>query len=1321
MDYFPYSNPDFSQKLQQQQQQKPPPSQQQQTNNPYRQRQVLPDQRQDHPSFTFQNYSTSSQCSRAENTRDAVHVQASTEDHNILYGQNGNTNRRDNNHRNSSTTVTAAATNSPIEKALRSLPQPGQVLLYLQQQSRKQKQSADVGDNTGFVPTWWKQSIDQLTKLLPVKEAGRTENSDQHIVEWTFSSAFSLGQWFLRTFMTVVSSTREKKMKAKEERHNHAVDNSTLPTVLQLAASSLGLLSTAIENWEDSLVYAVVLQSNNDDADDDDNANNKTLLQVLKECVFLQNYFENITDASSPSSLDFEFLNAVSLRCWMAVVQSLDRVHWYATSTVVPGVSSRHILRHDGCDMVWWWERPLYIQNNSQDNDGEKDKVPASTFVDSNISYWKPVAEWALKSLTNVGNNKLMRDYEKTMPPEEIAMATASFLVHYIHHAGVDWMSSDSHAALVQYVLVEAERLTDPNLPEHVSTIFSLTCLHLLSHLLLHQHQENICDDIASGFRDWMPSMVQHVIQATFGSAFAATSPTSMMERPVWATSAKIRLSELTLNILRTWSELSIQNPVFNGYYNGSNVARTAPGRQCIQEAWESLLSDTPSQYQNDTKLGQILTHLLFWYHDCRLEARQILTRVLEEQATTAPLQQEHQNIKQNADKLDSSSQRILTILVQYIRQTEGSTSLVAVTLLRLLLDDRRNVSKHDRLSRSLWKAVDYDFVHVCINLIPRATLPSSTPTVAASTSEHYYRPKVLGLLDVLETIFSCEPSLRRTTVEAMETETVEAFIKILETDNKKTEDSLMMSMEHEDNAYLANDSDSEQSTPTANNLSRIEVDNDGINDTDIGDYERRNGLEATLFKRHNFKGLDSALCVAAACVLALLGNCPAVELAQRSNIERCQQQSRLALLQGHMSSAVQAFVSRMKLSLFMPTLSSQNTETRCNGGIVGSFLSFDMTKRRLRLLMALVSGCDAENEEFLTGLIYASESFQRKEFCSLDQNNRSLNHDLKASHQQKQQLEAENQAHKNKLASQAALFQREKHQMQRYLSQNARKLIQVHQSERSHAESDFREMSKRLQSAEEKVAEADCLVLSSREAEAKIRDGLVQATSRLEQLEAKEQDMIVRIREREQELSRLQLELKSTKESLSSMVEQQEELHERIDEQDRIRGTLEQSQTHLRDNLESLFADMSSLAQIYAKKEQEEASSCENSEALVQKLKRKLEKEKERNAEFQERYRQVQYENEMLSTKYAKVREKLTNERKERQIQEQEAAERQRRREKRNGPVSYINQLHNQAAAAETSKSVVTNRKGSEKENHDSQTHSLSRRSLRSSGRRRK
>ena len=263
--------------------------------------------------------------------------------------------------------------------------------------------------------------------------------------------------------------------------------------------------------------------------------------------------------------------------------------------------------------------------------------------------------------------------------------------------------------------------------------------------------------------------------------------------------------------------------------------------------------------------------------------------------------------------------------------------------------------------------------------------------------------------------------------------------------------------------------------------------------------------------------------------------------------------------------------------------------------------------------------------------------------------------------------------------------------------------------------------MSKRLQSAEEKVAEADCLVLSSREAEAKIRDGLVQATSRLEQLEAKEQDMIVRIREREQELSRLQLELKSTKESLSSMVEQQEELHERIDEQDRIRGTLEQSQTHLRDNLESLFADMSSLAQIYAKKEQEEASSCENSEALVQKLKRKLEKEKERNAEFQERYRQVQYENEMLSTKYAKVREKLTNERKERQIQEQEAAERQRRREKRNGPVSYINQLHNQAASAETSKSVVTNRKGSEKENHDSQTHSLSRRSLRSSGRRRK
>lgn len=79
-----------------------------------------------------------------------------------------------------------------------------------------------------------------------------------------------------------------------------------------------------------------------------------------------------------------------------------------------------------------------------------------------------------------------------------------------------------------------------------------------------------------------------------------------------------------------------------------------------------------------------------------------------------------------------------------------------------------------------------------------------------------------------------------------------------------------------------------------------------------------------------------------------------------------------------------------------------------------------------------------------------------------------------------------------------------------------------------------------------------------------------------------------------------------------------------------------------------------------------------------MQKAKKKLQAEHNKNEILEESELRLQRENERLLRKLARSKEKLEQERRERQ-EEME-------RRKRHGPVSYINQLHDESMTSEKS-----------------------------------
>jgi chromosome segregation ATPase len=165
----------------------------------------------------------------------------------------------------------------------------------------------------------------------------------------------------------------------------------------------------------------------------------------------------------------------------------------------------------------------------------------------------------------------------------------------------------------------------------------------------------------------------------------------------------------------------------------------------------------------------------------------------------------------------------------------------------------------------------------------------------------------------------------------------------------------------------------------------------------------------------------------------------------------------------------------------------------------------------------------------------------------------------------------------------------------------------------------------------------------------------------------------------RAKELDRVAQELQSTKPKLQRMMRNEKKMLAHIELQDASIQTLDEAHASMKDSLETLFADMVSLAKLYESKEKEEHKSREQEESTIEDLTRQLRAERARYAQLEETYRQTEVNNNMLSSKYEKVRKLLEQEREERNNESARFAAEQR---KRFVPASYMSHLHTSSAS---------------------------------------
>jgi len=418
---------------------------------------------------------------------------------------------------------------------------------------------------------------------------------------------------------------------------------------------------------------------------------------------------------------------------------------------------------------------------------------------------------------------------------------------------------------------------------------------------------------------------------------------------------------------------------------------------------------------------------------------------------------------------------------------------------------------------------------------------------------------------------------------------------------------------------------------------------------------------------------MESSVRMAAATVLAILGE-------YRGDCAD-DDASRVSILQNRMTDAVHAFVGDHHLSF-----SCQSTD--CTQ-------SHDMTRRRIRLLSCLAT---PENEDYLATLLYSGELQHRRTLHSLTANVQRLQQTIEDSHNREKQLLLVKESCFEKLSAQAIAFQRQKCEFQRSTTQNAKALVQVHQAERSKVELRSQELADRLRDTEQRLAEASRAAEVSHRVELESKAALDDAEAKVAELASHEQEAVRREHECRRKLGQVAEDLRSTTSRMEQMKRNEEKMMAQIAVQKESLANMDDSNLAMRDSLESLFADMVSLALLFEKKEGEEKAFRENAQVSVQRLKQELEAERARSAELEDKFIQTECQNDMLSRKYERTREKLEREREDRQ---KDAVERLRRA----GPVSYINQLHQSNASEKHFKDVSGSSRSRENDSNSSNT----------------
>ena len=428
-----------------------------------------------------------------------------------------------------------------------------------------------------------------------------------------------------------------------------------------------------------------------------------------------------------------------------------------------------------------------------------------------------------------------------------------------------------------------------------------------------------------------------------------------------------------------------------------------------------------------------------------------------------------------------------------------------------------------------------------------------------------------------------------------------------------------------------------EEDTPQANNLSKL-MDDSHIS---LVDVEKETGQQP--------RGLDRSVQLATGIVLVRMA----------STLD--------SILQKRMCKAIQEYIGNVKM-LELAT-------------------SRDWTRRlfRLQSLLAITGG---EQEEVLAAAIFHVHQCHRQELQSRDEEIIIYKKQLRDAQDRIDELSREKTLLQRAVKTNAMVFERDMKKATRAAGSKAKQLAEVHIGERKLAEEKLAEVMVRMNVAENRQRDAEQQLQAQIGMYQEKVEELAEAKSRVDELTRKQAENQMNVEQCKLDTMRLMTEVDGARDFAEEMEARYKSAARRLESSQANLQAAKVAYSELQEEVESICGSLVSLSTIYQVKEEDIVNMHDAFDRKAKDAKRKVEVERSRVEELEAETDRLQRDNERMLKKLTRVKDELEEERRDR-------AEESARR-KRNGPVSYINQLHNSTASEKdlTSKNPKSARK---------------------------
>ena len=1072
-----------------------------------------------------------------------------------------------------------------------------------------------------------------LASVQVLKEQLKVRRGNEH-VQWSAELAREFGTMVMNVNCIVRYASFGSE----------AATNADVATSEAVGAAVLGLLATVMEDWEDHVLYAVIVQEGNSN---DGNSNiscgdggEKT--ETSKKLVCWEHLLDMLTQLSVRSDITNnahhderhrgESIHQNAIICLATAWRCLERLEQFTTLT--SGNNNGGYSSREQRGIPWWISEGQLMnslsvtslqslcriycssdsepdddfsfqqfQQESQGGDQEQRKISLLTIVVILLRYQLlELSTSSVSSTTTISASSSMGGCI-TIPERKLSELTSKLIkeIQILNHSVLSPSSS-------KYTLPIA--------------MVSMSALSLLQRSMASSEHDSLFHGLNQTIQS--TGLVENLVQFTFFSSVSTDG-----NGPRWTTASLRKghyLQSFGLHLFSCWS--FCDNAAWKVL-----VANLEPKLNfLIDTFWSNLLENgysthpqNPSMNDGCTLEGQ-LPVILWLYFYMRGHARYRLSLVLEKTlgdlggAVASVQQPQCGSTTQNI--VTTSKERALGKLVHSLfgslRLFSGksySSRLMVARLLRILLADRRTISTNDDLSRCLWSVVDESVVvgHF------EAVLEHACTDDAA-------QPLLLALVDTMETMLEYNKCCNYLVDDKLGAHNLEALIYLVKPKNIRYD--FILGMDEE-----AADTDTE--TPPLHNLSRMD--------------------EASICIEHEEikepRGLDHSVRLSVATALAHLAYGSSVAPPDES----------IGLLVSRISTSVNNV-----LVDYQATIERGGNGEGDSNGRSTLVPSMDQIKRFTRLQYRIAT---PENEEFVATTLFTSLSLRKTFISKFVDAQKETEHKLQMTLQREKKAQEEKMRLMEQLQRQSIVFQREMSRTKMNLTQDTRQLVSMHASERTNAE----ERSNRLlQQTEQATLELERVKTELQSSQIELhtnRSNTEELNSTIGRLEQEVRDEKVKADE-------ILSEAQANREEIQSYEEKCEDMQNSIEGRDDMISRVEDTNQKLQDNLEDLFADMCSLAQMYQHNEhQEESQKLKKSEA-IEAVKQKLAVERRSNEGLTSKMADIEEENEKLYRKLGKYKEKLEEERKARR-EEQERKKEEEHRRKRNGPVSYLNSLH--------------------------------------------